>query len=166
MENKVVNSSLITFDLSTLVELSSILEFDLKPFLFQEMILKEKDFREKLKEFDFSICNDKNVCIFCSVDAIVPTWAYMLLAIYIQPFAKTIIYGNKDAAVNKIIQHNIPLLSQEQFIEQRVVIKGCGQINISEETYINLTTFLKPLVKSLFYGEPCSTVPLFKKKLS
>ncbi len=164
MENKVANSGLISFDLNSLVDISVIFEFDLKPFLFQEMILKEKDFREKLKEFDFSICANKNVCLFCSVDAIIPTWAYMLLAIYIEPFANNIIYGNKDVAINRIIQQNILKLSPENFIDQRVVIKGCGQIPISEETYILLTIFLKPLVKSLFYGEPCSTVPLYKKK--
>ncbi len=160
--NKVAESGIITIDLESFFPKEEITLFDIKDFLFRELILKEKDYRESLKTIDFSIYKDQIVSINCSTDAIIPVWAFMLAASYIQPIAKTVYFGTKDEALIRVIIENIDSLNIEDYKLKRVVIKGCGDLQIPPAAYVEITRLLKPVVKSLMYGEPCSTVPLFK----
>jgi hypothetical protein len=162
--NKVAESGLVSVDLAQYIPITEIVLFDIKQYLFMELILKEKDFRASLLNADLTIYQDKIVGIFCSVDAIIPMWANMLIASALQPFAKAIYFGDENKVREQILLEAIASISNADFIDQRVVIKGCGDTPISESAYIAITNKLKPVVKSIMYGEPCSTVPVYKKK--
>jgi len=163
--NKVADSGIITLNLEQyLPEPSSISEFDIKPFLFKEMIVREKDFRQSISEHDWSIYTGKHIAIFCSVDAIIPMWAYMLIASSLQPVAASVFYGTADVLKTQLMIQNIERIDNQAYIDKRVVIKGCGDVLLPENAFIAITQKLRPAVKSLMYGEPCSTVPVFKKK--
>lgn len=160
--NKVANSGLITIDLEELYPKGERVLFDIKPLLFQELILKEKDFRDFIKQHDWSQYQDKLVAITCTVDAIIPTWAYMLVSIALEPFAKKVVFG--DLETLEAIAFNEALLSivYEDYKDKRVVIKGCSNLPVCTNAYVELVRGLKPFAKSIMYGEPCSTVPLYK----
>ena len=162
--NKIATSGLITLDLEDYYPKEEIVVFDLKPHLFMELILKEKDFRATLQQLDWTVYQDKVVAVTCTADAIIPMWAYMLVATYLQPVAKDIIFGNEQAARQQLFLQNIAAIPASDYIDQRVVIKGCGDVPIGEFAYLEITKKLRPVVKSIMYGEPCSTVPIFKKK--
>lgn len=162
--NKVAESGIITLDLENFYPKDPVDIFDLKEYLFMGLILKEKDFRASLQNVDWSIYANKNVGIICSTDAIIPVWAYMLVAAYLQPVAHFVSTGNKEQIIEQILQQKINSLSIEDYIDKRVVIKGCGDIAIPETAYTAITFKLRPVVKSIMYGEPCSTVPVYKKK--
>ncbi len=162
--NKVSNSGIVTIDLEEFYVPGERILFDIKPHLFMEQILKEKDFREFIKTNNWSIYKDKIVGLICTADAIVPTWAYMLLTLALEPFAKKIIFGSLNEIENILFSEKLSALDVSQFKDARVVIKGCGEIDIPKNAYVQLTTLLKPLAKSIMYGEPCSTVPLYKAK--
>lgn len=162
--NKVSESALTTIDLETFYPKEDIAVFDLKDYLFMGLILKEKDFREALKQMDVSPYKDKIVTVTCSADAIIPMWAYMLATTYLQPVAKEIFYGNEEDVKKKLLIKNINQLTVSDYIDKRVVIKGCGDLPIDEAAYLEATKLLLPVVKSIMYGEPCSTVPIYKKK--
>ncbi len=161
--NKVAESGLITLDLEEYYPKEETAIFDLKNYLFMELILKEKDYREALKNIDWSIYKDKNVAITCSADAVIPMWAYMLAATYLQPVVKEVIFGNEDFLHRTVFLKNLSKISAEEFADKRVVIKGCGDKSISETAYVEITKLLTPVAKSIMYGEPCSTVPIYKK---
>ena len=162
--NKVAESGLITLDpVQFLPDPESIKTFDLKNYLFRELILKEKDFRAALKETDWSVYDQKHVAVFCSVDAIIPAWAYMLIASYL-PKAATIFFGSEQQLLDTIIAENIKQFEINPYKDQRIVIKGCGDILVPHCAYMYLTQKLQPIVKSIMYGEPCSTVPILKNK--
>lgn len=164
MENKVAASGLITLDPEQFMPAPSELAmFDLSPFLFKGLILKEKDFREALKNFDFSPYKDKIVGVYCSTDAIIPMWAYMLVATYLQE-SKKVYFGNESQVLEQATIHNIELLDLEPFRDGRVVIKGCGSRNAGAGIYLSLAERLLPVTRSLMFGEPCSTVPVYKRK--
>ena len=162
--NKVAESGLISLDLTKFIPDTPIVLFDIKQYLFMELILKEKDFRASLLSADLTAYQDKLVGIYCSVDAIIPMWANMLIASALQPFAKAIYFGDENKVREQVLLEAIASISSADFIDQRVVIKGCGETPISESAYIAITNKLKPVVKSIMYGEPCSTVPVYKKK--
>jgi hypothetical protein len=162
--NKVSESSLVTLDLEDYYPKEEVIVFDLKDHLFMGLILKEKDFREALKSMDTGIFSGKTVTITCSADAVIPMWAYMLVTTYLQPVAKDIFFGTADEAKNQLLLKNISQLSTNDFADKRVVIKGCGKAPIGEAAYLEATKLLRPVVKSIMYGEPCSTVPIFKHK--
>lgn len=162
--NKVTESLLTSIDLEDFYPKVEIELFDLKPFLFRELILKEKDFRDALKNMDWNLYEDKLVAITCSSDAVVPRWAYMLIAVYLQPTAKDIFFGTAVEFKNDILISNIRKLNTSDFTDKRIVVKGCGDLGIGEAAYLEITKQLRPVVKSIMYGEPCSTVPIFKKK--
>lgn len=161
--NKVAESSLVTLDLEDFYPKNEIAEFDLKDHLFMGLIIKEKEFREGLKELDWEKYRDKIVGITCSADAIIPMWANMLVASYLQPIAREIIFGNKKDVVASILVRNISAIDTEEYADKRIVIKGCGEIEIPEAAYVAITQKLLPTVKSIMYGEACSTVPIYKK---
>ena len=129
-----------------------------------QLILKEKDYREAMKEKDWTIFQDKVVAIHCSADAIIPLWAYMLAVSYLQPFAKDIIFGNQREVFNAMFLKNLDKIDAKEFEGKRVVVKGCGDKKIPETAFVEITKILRPVVKSIMYGEPCSTVPIFKNK--
>ncbi len=163
--NKVAESGIISIDLESYFPKSdTIVGFDLKPYLFMELILKEKDFRAALLTTDWSVYKQKNVAIFCSADAIIPMWAYMLITAYLQPIATNVFFGNIDELKQHLLIKNIQSIDVDAFADQRVVVKGCGEIAIPAAAYVVITEMLRKNAKSIMYGEPCSTVPIFKKK--
>ena len=162
--NKVAESGLITLDLEEYYPKEEIVVFDLKAHLFMGLILKEKDFRAALQNIDWSQYQSKNVALTCSADAIIPMWAYMLVASYLRPFANEIIFGNKETVISALILKNLSKINGEEFTDKRIVVKGCGDVQIPESAYIEITNKLRPYAKSIMYGEPCSTVPIYKKK--
>ena len=161
--NKVAESGLLTIDLASLLPSNEIILFDIKPYLFKELILKEKEFRASLLNIDWSIYQDKIVGIVCSADAIIPMWANMLIVSSLHPYAKAVYFGDENKVREQLLQESISKINTEQYIDQRVVVKGCGETPIGESAYIAITQKLRPLVKSIMYGEPCSTVPVYKK---
>jgi hypothetical protein len=163
--NKVAESSLIEIDLERYYPVGETAVFDLKEYLFMGLILKEKDFREALKNYDFSVYKDKFVAVTCTADAIIPVWAYMLLASNIQPYAKEVIQGDKFFLHKTLFLRNLSSINVESYTDKRIVVKGCGQLPIGEFAYFEITKLLRPVAKSIMYGEPCSTVPIFKKQL-
>ena len=164
INNKVAESGLITIDLSTYLPNNEIVCFDIKPFLFMELIIKEKDFRAALSALDWTIYQSKIVGIFCSADAIIPMWANMLIVASLKPFATAVFFGNEEKAKEQVLLQQIQQINAEEYINQRVVIKGCGDNFINESAYVAITEKLCPVVKSIMYGEPCSTVPVYKRK--
>lgn len=163
--NKVTQSGIITLNLEDfLPKENEILEFDLKPFLFKEMILREKDFRTAIAAFDWSIYDGKIVAVFCSVDAIIPMWAYMLIGSLLEPYSTEVQYGIPSIVASNILLQNIQSINASEYEDKRVIIKGCGEHPLPEAAYLTITQKLKPFVKSLMYGEPCSTVPIYKMK--
>ena len=162
--NKVAESGLITLDLEQFLPDQPIVVFDLKDYLFMGLILKEKDFRAALLKHDWAQYQDKYVAVTCSVDAVIPVWAYMLVASDLQPFAKDVVYGTEDELKNHVLMKNLQQLNVTPYADQRVVVKGCGDTPIPDRAYLEITRQLRGVAKSIMYGEPCSTVPIFKKK--
>ncbi|HWI93752.1 MAG TPA: DUF2480 family protein [Flavisolibacter sp.] len=162
--NKIANSGLITIDLEIYLPGENVATFDLKDHLFMGLILKEKDFREGLKNLDWSVYRDKYVAITCSADAIIPAWAYMLVVTYLDGVAKDSYVGTAEEMKKHLFLKNIGAIDVNEFTDQRIVVKGCGDVNIESFAYAEITKVLLPVVKSIMYGEPCSTVPVFKKK--
>ena len=163
--NKVAESGLITIDLENyLPKKESIAVFDLKEFLFMGLILKEKDFREALKQQDWEKYRNKNVAITCTTDAIIPVWAYMLVTTYLQPVAKETIVGDEKEIYKTVFLKNISSIHESEFADKRIVLKGCGETPIDDFAYAEATRKLLPVARSIMYGEPCSTVPVYKKK--
>ena len=163
--NRVANSALITIDLEDYAPSQSISVLDIKDFLFKEIILKEKEFRTNLKEFDFSIYQDKIVAINCSSDAIVPMWAFMLATSCLKGIASKIHFGKKEDVFQKIFTANIDAIDSKKFEGKKVIVKGCGQIPLSASLYMSITKKLQDTVSSLMFGEACSAVPVLKNKL-
>ena len=164
INNKVADSGIITVDLAGFLPSEEIVAFDIKPYLFMELILKEKEFRASLNEIDWSIYQNKMVGIFCSTDAIIPMWANMLIVSNLQPVAKAVYFGDANRVREQLIVEKITTINALDYQDQRVVIKGCGETPIHESAYIAITQKLRPVVKSIMFGEPCSTVPVFKRK--
>jgi hypothetical protein len=162
--NKVAESGLITLDLEKFIPKDEIAVFDLKDFLFMGMILKEKEFREALKNQDWEKYRNKHVAVTCTADAIIPVWAWMLVTSYLQPAAKEIILGTEKELYKALFIKNISSINPAEFSDKKVVIKGCGETPVDDFAYAEATKILRPLAKSIMYGEPCSTVPVYKKK--
>ncbi len=162
--NKVAQSGLVSIDLSELYPDGERVLYDIKDNLFHGLMLKEKDFREFIKQHNWEQYQDKYVAIICSADAIVPTWAYMLLANKMAPFAKQVHFCDLQTLEIILFNQVLQQFNAEKYKNQRVVIKGCGDLEIPTSAYVALTTLLSPVVKSIMYGEPCSTVPIFKRK--
>ena len=162
--NKVAESGLISLDLENYYPKEEVAIFDLKDHLFMGMILKEKEFRQGLKDLDWEKYRNKNVAVTCSVDAIIPVWAYMLVVSYLQPIAAEVVMGDEKELHKMLFLKNLSHINVNEFAGQRIVIKGCGETPIGDFAYMEITKLLRPVVKSLMYGEPCSTVPIYKAK--
>ena len=167
MENEIINkvdkSGLIDFNLEDYYPKGERILFDIKDQLFQGLILKEKDFREFIKSTDWEKYKNKFVAIICSSDAIVPTWAYMLITTSLEPFAKKIVFGDLKTLETILFQESLSKINSEDFRDKKLCIKGCGKLPVPESAYVEITRILSPIAKSIFYGEACSTVPIMKK---
>jgi hypothetical protein len=164
LRNKVAESGIITLNLEDYFPVEQICSFDIKDFLFMEMLLKEKEYRAALDNHDWNQYANKHVAVFCSTDAIIPMWAYMLIATRLSTVAKSVLEGTKEELFKELFLNNINAIDATAFEDKRVVIKGCGEKEIPAYAYTAITNKLIPKVKSLMYGEPCSTVPVYKKK--
>lgn len=162
--NRVAQSPLITINLEDFYHPGERVVFDMKDHLFHGLILKEKDFREFIKNHDWQQYAGKNVAITCTTDAVVPTWAYMLVAEKLQPHAHFFTFGNRDALENALFQNALKDFNPAEYQDKMIVIKGCFDKPVPVGAYVEITRLLAPYVKSLMYGEPCSTVPIFKRK--
>ncbi len=162
--NKVAQSAIETIDLEKFYPEGETAVFDLKEYLFMELILKEKDYRERLKNQDWSAYQNKNVCITCSADAIIPLWAYMLATTYLGPIAKEVMVGTEKFMHEVLFLKNLWKIDAKEYEGKRVVIKGCGEKEIPAAAYAEITKILRPVAKSIMYGEPCSTVPVYKQR--
>lgn len=163
IENKVEKSGLITLDLADLIPKGNQLVIDLKDFMYEGLILREKDFRNQLSKKDWSEYQDAFVAVTNSSEGIIPLWAYMLISSALQPFASFVIRGNLAHLKGALLRRSIEAIKESEFQDKRVIIKGCGEETIPESAYITITQKLQPVVKSLMFGEACSTVPVFKK---
>jgi hypothetical protein len=162
--NKVAQSALVSLDLEDYFPQEEVVLFDLKPLLFMEMILKEKEFRASLQQIDWTQYQDKIIAVVCTADTIIPLWAYMLIAINLEPFAREMILGDEETALRQTFLFRIGAIDLSGFTDKRVVVKGCGDKPVGAEAYMEIARRLRPVVKSIMYGEPCSTVPVYKKK--
>lgn len=164
IENKVEKSGIIQFNLEDLIPKGPRVGFDMKDQLYQGLVLREKEFREFVKQHDWDSYNDAYVFLYCSANAIVPTWGYMLVASELQGRAKTLVWGNQQELEDVLLIDAIKNLPEKDFIDTRVIVKGCSDNAIGDKVYMALTSKLKPLVKNLMFGEACSAVPVFKRK--
>ncbi|MBG6236663.1 hypothetical protein IWX76_003257 [Pedobacter sp. CAN_A7] len=162
--NKVAASGLVTLNLEEYYPAGERLVYDIKENLFHGLMLREKDFREFIKTHDWAQYAGKNVAVICSADAIVPTWAYMLLSNRMKPHANEVVFGNLEVLEAVLFTKALSKIDINAYANERVVIKGCGDIAVPTAAYVELTNLLTPVVKSIMYGEPCSTVPVFKRK--
>jgi len=161
--NKVDKSGLTDFNLEDYYPKGARVLFDIKDQLFQGLILKEKDFREFVKSTDWSKYKDKFVALTCSTDAVVPTWAYMLLTSALEPFAKKVVFGDLKTLETILFQEALSKIDPEEFRDKKICVKGCGSVPVPESAYVEITKILFPVAKSIMYGEACSTVPIMKR---
>lgn len=164
--NRVAESALQTIDLESMLPNEEPVVFDLKAYLFMGLIIKEKEFRASLQQTDLLVYKDKTVLVTCSADAIIPMWAYMLVAALLQPAAKEVYLGTKEEWKKYKLMQAIASLDLSIYSGQRIVVKGCGDEPIPEAAYMEITNRLRPVAKSIMYGEPCSTVPIYKQPKS
>lgn len=162
--NRVKESGLISMDLADFKPTAKMIELDIADTLWERIVLKEKDFRQWIKDHDWNQYKESAVYIHCSEDAIVPTWAYMLIASKLEELNVTYVVGSKEELEKNLISNNIKALKLDAYKDGRVIIKGCSDIASPEYAMTQLIHHLQPVVKSIMYGEPCSTVPVFKRK--
>ena len=162
--NKVANSGLINIDLSNYAPKEEILELDIKQFLFKGLILKEKEFRSELKNYDFKKYKKKHVALHCGTNTVIPMWAYMLITMYLSQVNATVNFGNKQSVFQSLMLENINSIEADDFLEKRVLVNGCSTIELNESLYIAITKKLQNKVKSLMFGEACSAVPIYKRR--
>ncbi|OHX67599.1 DUF2480 family protein [Flammeovirga pacifica] len=161
--NRVAQSALVSFDLEDIKPKGDRVLFDIKDQLFQGIVLREKDFRLFLKEHDWSIYEGKHIAITCSTEAIIPTWAYMLLTTRFEKYAETIVFGDLDRLEEALFEKAIKNLDTSSLEDKPIVIKGCSKEAVPTSAYLNITEKLRPIAKTIMFGEPCSTVPIYKK---
>jgi len=164
--NRVATSPIVTIDLEEYYMPGERMNFDLQEYLFQGLVLREKDFREALKNTDWEAYRGKYVAIFCSADAIVPTWAFMLAMTYLEGVAAEVVMGNRDALEQHLFEKALRQLDPNKFKDRPVVVKGCSKVPVPLFAYGEIVKIMKGVARSIMYGEPCSTVPLFKQKRS
>jgi hypothetical protein len=162
--NRVAESALITFDLEKLYQIGQRQSIDLSQWLYEGLILKEKDFRAQLNAHDWSVYQDQFVALFCSTEAILPAWASLLVTSHLQPYSRKVVMGTLEDLEVQLFSEEIQLLDVTPFKDKSVIIKGCSDKTVPQDAYVQLIAKLQPIVKSLFYGEACSSVPLYKKK--
>ena len=161
--NRVASSALIAFNLEDYFQLGSRTLVDIKPWLFQEIVLKEKEFREYVKNHNWQQYQNQFVALHCSADAIIPTWAYMLVSLSLQPYATQVVFGDLQTLETQLFLQSLQKIDWQQYKNAKVVIKGCSKVEVPVAIYVEAANRLRPWAASIMFGEPCSTVPLFKK---
>jgi hypothetical protein len=161
--NKVAQSGLITIDLEGIYPSGKRVALDIAPQLWQGIALREKDFREWIRTTNWSEYQGAHVAIYCSVDAIIPHWAYMLIASALSGIARTVVFGSTDDLESELFGAVIRSINPEEYRDKRIVIKGCSEREVPVSAYMDLVSHLQPVVRSIFFGEPCSTVPVYKR---
>ncbi|NND09364.1 MAG: DUF2480 family protein [Saprospiraceae bacterium] len=161
--NRVAASSLVTVNLEDFYPTDEIKSFDLTDYLWKGLILKEKEFRAELQSHDWTQYNNRYLCVYCSADAIIPVWAYMLIARYAEPEALDLYCGTQEEFLHTFFHDALQSFDVQTLKDKKVVIKGCSNKPVPTSAYFELTKVLRPLVQSIMYGEPCSTVPIYKK---
>lgn len=164
IENKIAKSGLIVLEMSRFASVEEILSVDIADHLWEGIALKEKDFRQFISETDWEAYRDQYVAVFCSADAIIPNWAYMLIASSLTPFTQHILFGTKQEYTSALVHERIDSIDLDEFRDQRVMIKGCGNAAIDFSAFGSISVRLTPVVKSLMFGEPCGMVPVYKRK--
>ena len=162
--NRVANSKLVTFNLEDIYPKGERVAFDISQWLLEGIVLRESDFREQAKQHDWSRYQDKFVALFCSTDAIVPGWAYLLLSLHLAPFVKKVTVGSLDELESILFAELLQNLDVSEYTDKPLIIKGCAHKPIPQNAYVLLAQKLQPVAKSIMYGEACSSVPLFKRK--
>lgn len=162
--NRVASSGLITIDLGDFFPENEVMSFELSPYLYKGMVLKEKDFRESITHLDCAKFKNQIVAVYCNADALIPMWAYMLVAAKLKDIATKVYYGNTTEAEHQYVIEKINQINPETYKNTRVVVKGCGNKTVPEAAFLAISQKLLPLVKSLMYGEACSSVPIYKNK--
>ena len=162
--NRVANSKLVVVDLEDYYPKGQRTVFDIKDWLFHELVLREKDFRDYVNQHDWSQYMGHYVALTCTADAIIPAWAFMLLTMHLEPFAKRIVVGDLEQLETSIYQEIIQNLETDAYLDQMLIIKGCAHKPVPANAYILLSQKLKPIAKSIMYGEACSSVPLYKRR--
>ena len=161
--NRVANSSLETLNLEEYYHLGERKFIDLKNNLFEGLILKEKDFRAFIKQHNWSSYQDMNVAIGCTADVVIPTWAFMLLASRLEPFAHLVVFGTMEDLEQALFHQALAQIDLQKYQDAKVIIKGCSGVPVPTYAYVEITRLLRPFASSIMYGEPCSTVPIYKK---
>ncbi|WP_298397378.1 DUF2480 family protein [Flavobacterium sp.] len=162
--NKVANSALEVFDLEDYYQKGIRTKIDISQWLFDGFLLREKDFREALKNHNWSQYQDHYVAVYCSTDAIIPAWAKILVTVYLSPFAKKVVTGNLESLETSLYQEVLSKLDYSAYLDKPLILKGCSKKPVPESAYIFALQYLQPIAKSIMYGEACSAVPLYKKK--
>lgn len=164
IRNKVAESGLITLDLEDFLPQEEATGLDIAGFLWEGLIIKEKDFREKTAAYPWEQLTDKHVAVYCSTDAIIPQWAWMLITQYLSGTAKSLLFGAPEQLWNILLADNLrQKINPEEFRDTRVIIKGCSSEKVTPQAYMQIVSLLKPVARSIMYGEACSTVPIYKK---
>ncbi|MFO7825187.1 MAG: DUF2480 family protein [Cyclobacterium sp.] len=161
--NRVANSPIVTIDLEHFYEKGERVRFDLAPFLYQGLVVREVEYRERMKELDWSVYQDKLVAVHCSADAIVPTWALMLAVVNLQKVAKEVVIGDLKELEVHLMAKSLKNLDLEALKDRPVVIKGCSKMPVPDYAYGEVIRLILPVVKNIMFGEPCSTVPVYKR---
>lgn len=164
IKNKVAESGLVSIDLEAFYPAGTQEAFDLSDWLFEGLILREKDFRERAKNHNWTDYAGKHVAVTCTTDAIVPLWAFMLISSYLQPYAATVVFGNEEALVAKLYRQWMDTHDFAQYQDKRLIIKGCSKKQVPTDTFMAFVAMAQPYARSIMYGEPCSTVPIYKNK--
>ncbi len=162
--NRVASSGIITLDLENFYVPGSRVQFDIQNALEGGVMLREKSFREFVKAYDWKIFEGKHVAVFCGADALIPSWAYMLVGTALQPYASTVIFGNLEQLEEKLFMQELTRVDWTQFENCRVVVKGCSKVEVPQAVYLEAALRLRPVALSIMFGEACSSVPVFKKK--
>lgn len=159
------NTKLVTLDLQKFHDSTPIEELDIKQFLFQELLLKEKDFREQLNEFDWSQYEGKYLAVFCSTDAIIAPWAWMLITSHASEFTKEVFLGKKEVFLHQLYQRALEDYNWDQYQDKFVLLKGCGKVHVPDSVYMLATNKLMGRANKIMYGEACSSVPVWKSNV-
>ncbi|MBX7203867.1 MAG: DUF2480 family protein [Bacteroidia bacterium] len=162
--NKVAASNLVSIDLEEFADKHPVAELDIRMQLVNGLLLREKDFREFISSHNWEQYKNANVAVYCSTDAIIPKWAFMLVAQALQPFASMVVFGTREVLETVLFQQALSKINPEDYRDKRIVVKGCGDKEVPVAAYVEITRLLTPVAKSIMYGEPCSTVPVFKRK--
>lgn len=166
IKNRVAESGLITLDLEQYLPTIEIVPFDIRSFLFMDQILREREFRDKLLVHEWDMYEGKHVAVYCSVDAIIPAWAYMTIAVHLAPVAESVYQGETTEMKKDLVIGSIRKLDPVEFQDKRLLIKGCGDKAIDAYAYLEITLRLINAAKTIMYGEACSAVPVYKRKVS